>query len=315
MKYLQCAAVLLLAILFVAVTVSAQTDMPRNGACFYKDPNYRGSYFCAQAGESYENLPAGFNDRIRSVRIFGNAQVQAFNDNRFAGSDVTLSNDVPDLHALPMAVDPRANWTERFSSLRVSATNDRGFPRWGNNAATTGGVGACFFEHPNYVGRSFCVDRGKALDNFPAGFRDGIQSIRVFGDSEVQIFSENNFTGLAARTRRDIPELRAWSIPDNPSRKWGEDIASVRVDVPRNMRWNNSGGYRDDDTRGAPDRNLVRCTSQPGDRPQYCNSRGYARDAYMINSYGTCRKGVTWGIDNGRLWVSNGCAADFQVQQ
>ncbi len=299
--------VLLILFLLTAIGAVAQTDQPRDGACFYKDVNYRGDYFCARAGDELENLPSGFNDRIRSVHIFGNAQVQAFMDNRFAGADVTLRNDVPDLHAVPLAVDPRANWTERISSLRVSSTYDRG--RWGDKPGSA--TGACFFEHPGFVGRSFCVDRGQALDSFPPGFKDGVQSVRVFDGSELQLFSDSNFRGISATTRTDIPELRAWSLPDNPSRKWGERIASVRIQS-RGQQW---GGYRDDDDRRG-DRGLVRCASQPGDRQQFCNARGvYVREAYMINSYSACRKGVSWGIENGRLWVSNGCSADFQVNQ
>lgn len=301
------AAVLLVVLLLSAVGAVAQNDQPRDGACFYKDVNYRGDYFCARAGDALDNLPSGFNDRIRSVRIFGNAQVQGFMDNRFAGADVTLRNDVPDLRAVPLAVDPRANWAERFSSLRVSGGHDRG--RWGDKPGNT--TGACFFEHPGFVGRSFCVDRGEALENLPPGFRDGVQSVRIFGDTEVQLFSDSNFRGISARTREDVKELRAWSLPENPSRKWGERIASVRVDSRYQQ---GPGGYRDDDDRRG-DRVMVRCASQPGDRQQYCNSRGiYVREAYMVNSYSACRKSVSWGIDNGRLWVSNGCSADFQVQ-
>ncbi len=307
MTRLHLTAVLL--VLVFALAAFAQTDQPRNGACFYKDVNYRGAYFCAQAGDSLDNLPAGFNDRIRSVRIFGNAQAQVFMDNNFGGTDATFRDDVPDLHAVPLAVDPRANWTERISSLRVSAMS-----RWGGGP--NDGPGACFFEHPNFVGRSFCVNRGDSLENFPAGFQNGVQSIRVFGDADVQIFSDTNYRGTTARLRNDVPELRALSLPNNPSRRWGEQIASVRVASLRGDQWS-QGGYRDseDENRGYDDRNTVRCSSQPGDRPQYCTARDSIRNAYMVNSYSSCRKGVSWGIDDGRLWVSNGCAADFVVRK
>lgn len=306
MKSLRFCTIMSLLLLF-ALGAFAQTDQPRDGACFYKDVNYRGDYFCAQPGDALENLPSGFNDRIRSVRIFGNAQVQAFMDNRFGGADVIFRSDVPDLHAIPLAVDPRANWTERISSLRVNFGYER--RRWDDKSSAS--TGACFFEHPGFVGRSFCVDRGQSLDTLPPGFKDGVQSVRVFDGTEVQIFSDTNFSGLSSRTRAEIKELRAWSLPENPSRKWGERIASVRVNA-LDRRW---GGDRDDDDRRG-DRGFVRCSSQPGDRQQYCNSRGqFVRDAYMINSYSACKKGVSWGIDDGRLWVSNGCAADFQVAQ
>lgn len=294
----------------------AQTAIPRVGACFYRDTNYRGPYFCAQPGESLENLPPGFNDAIRSVRIYGNAQVTVFNDGRFANASTVLSNDVPDLRSLRMANDPSRNWTERISSLQVA--RDERYSGWNygwGNAQSGTDTGACFYDTANFRGRSFCVDRGQALNNLPPGFNDRIQSIRVFNGAEVQIFNDNNFAGAAARTRRDIPNLGAWKIPDDPSRNWGGRISSLRVGEPGRGRWQNRGGYRDDDWSGSEIRNLIRCNSQPGDRPNFCSAPGSAREAYMINSYGTCRKNVSWGIDNGRLWVSNGCSADFQINQ
>jgi hypothetical protein len=277
-------------------------------------------FFCVQAGESLEVLPSGFKDAIRSIRIQGNGQVMIYNDDRYAGANAALRSDVPDLRMLPMSNDPGRNWAERISSLQVSQSEGRNRDwnySWGNGQARSG-TGACFFDDTNFRGRSFCIDRGQAINNLPSGFNDRIQSIRVIGDSEVQMFNDNNFSGAAARTSRDVADLRAWRIPDDPSKNWGGRISSLRVDSPgRGQRWDNVGGYRDnvnDDRRQGYDRNLVRCNSQPGERQRYCGTPGYASEAYMINSSGTCRKNVTWGIDDGRLWVANGCSAEFQVR-
>jgi hypothetical protein len=327
-------------LLFALTAAFGQSNAPRNGACFYRDTGYRGAYFCAQAGESLENLPSGFNDAIRSIRIYGNTPITVFNDGRFAGPSITLRSDVPDLHMLRMATDHSRNWTERISSVQVGRGEqgrygDRDYsPQWGGNQNYRG-TGACFFDQTNFRGRSFCVDRGQALNNLPSGFNDRIQSIRVMGGSEVLIFNDNNFSGVAARTRSDVPNLRAWRIPDDPSRNWSGRISSVRVDLPGNGRWNNSGGYgayggydrdrdnrdehrdRDNDNdryRDGDNRNIVRCSSKPHDRPQYCSTPNMVRDATIVNASGNCQRNVTWGIDNGRLWVSNGCSADFQVR-
>jgi peptidase inhibitor family I36/beta/gamma crystallin len=257
MKALQRFTFLIVTFLLFALTAAiAQTDVPRNGACFYRDTGYRGSYFCAQAGDSLESLPRGFNDAIRSVRIFGNSQVTVFSDSKFAGANTTLRSDVPDLHMLQMGNDRSRNWTERISSVQVGrggggyfGDRDRDHDRDRDNRPTwnTGqnyrGTGACFFDQANFRGHSFCVDRGQALNNLPSGFNDRIQSIRVMGGAEVQMFNDNNFGGVAARTRRDVPDLHAWRIPDDPSRNWGGRISSVRVDSPRDGRWNNNGGY------------------------------------------------------------------------
>src|SRR5512141_3142998 len=103
MRHLQRPLLVVLAFFLISAAMFAQSNPPQNGACFFKETGYRGTSFCAQAGESLENLPPGFNDSIRSVRIFGNAQVTIFSDNRLAGASTSLRNDVPDLRQLQLA--------------------------------------------------------------------------------------------------------------------------------------------------------------------------------------------------------------------
>jgi peptidase inhibitor family I36 len=98
---------------------------PKGGACFYRDPGFGGDYFCLRAGEQWPNMPAGFNDRISSIRVFGDARVRLFNDFNFRGPSLLADRDLPDLRAVPM--DPRRNWSDRISSIAVF----RGRDRWG----------------------------------------------------------------------------------------------------------------------------------------------------------------------------------------
>ena len=37
-------------------------ELPREGACFYRDVDFRGDYFCVPRGASYAMVPPGFND-------------------------------------------------------------------------------------------------------------------------------------------------------------------------------------------------------------------------------------------------------------
>lgn len=85
---------------------------PRRGACFYVDADYRGEFFCLQAGEGRREMPPGFNDRISSVRIFGGASVAVFRDHNFRGAKMELRRDVRDLSRARGAND-------RISSIRV----------------------------------------------------------------------------------------------------------------------------------------------------------------------------------------------------
>jgi len=101
-------------LLAAASSVTAQhwgSDEPRDGACFYEDPDYRGDYFCAKTGQDRDSLPSGVNDRISSIRVFGNAEVTVFKDSRFRGASERFDRDVPSLG--------RENWNDRISSLQV----------------------------------------------------------------------------------------------------------------------------------------------------------------------------------------------------
>jgi Peptidase inhibitor family I36/Protein of unknown function (DUF3011) len=98
------------------------TAPPRNGACFFTDYNYRGQSFCVDAGQSAGSVPSGFNDRIRSIRVYGGAQVQYFNDSNFSGASGSTSRDVSDLSRAPLPDDRNKNWGGRISSIRISGS-------------------------------------------------------------------------------------------------------------------------------------------------------------------------------------------------
>lgn len=83
--------------------------MPREGACFYEDANFRGQYFCVPRGATYTSLPRGFNDKISSVRVFG-SEVRIFQDRDFHGRSREIRRDIPNL---------RGDWKDDVSSIRV----------------------------------------------------------------------------------------------------------------------------------------------------------------------------------------------------
>lgn len=75
------------------------------GACFYSERNFRGSSFCVDEGDSYSRL-RNWNDRIRSVEIFGGARVDLCTDSNYRGSCVTLRRDTS---RLPSEIDRRTS--------------------------------------------------------------------------------------------------------------------------------------------------------------------------------------------------------------
>ena len=84
---------------------------PRSGACFYRDVNFEGDYFCASAGEEIPVLPPGMNDQISSIRTFGDAEVRVFQDVRFGGRSENFDGSVRDLR--------KDGWNDRLSSARI----------------------------------------------------------------------------------------------------------------------------------------------------------------------------------------------------
>lgn len=85
--------------------------MPREGACFYQDADFRGGYFCVPRGASYAAVPPGFDDKISSIRILSAGGALISVDREFGGRGRRVTSDVPDLR--------RAGWNDRISSIRV----------------------------------------------------------------------------------------------------------------------------------------------------------------------------------------------------
>ncbi|MHA6300242.1 SH3 domain-containing protein [Devosia sp. CAU 1758] len=82
---------------------------PSGEVCFYEDFDYRGASFCATPGTRYTSLNR-FNDRISSIRVRGDVQVQVCEDNNFRGRCAVLDRSRSSL-------DGRNN--DIISSIRV----------------------------------------------------------------------------------------------------------------------------------------------------------------------------------------------------
>jgi hypothetical protein len=85
---------------------------PRAGACFYRDADFRGDFFCVAAGDDVAVLPNGMNDQISSIRTFGRVTVTVFQNGRFTGRSERFDSDVRNLR--------ERGWNDALSSMRVS---------------------------------------------------------------------------------------------------------------------------------------------------------------------------------------------------
>ena len=102
-------------VLAYAVPASAQRwgrpRPPRAGACFYQNANYGGDWFCVEAGDGYDAMPDGLNDRISSIRVIGDASVVVYRNPNFSGRSSRFTDDVSNLQL--------QGWNDTISSVRV----------------------------------------------------------------------------------------------------------------------------------------------------------------------------------------------------
>jgi len=94
-----------------------QRPLPRTGACFFKDPGYKGDRFCVKRGDRLDHLPGNFGDNISSIRLLGGARVVVFNDRHFTGGSQQLNSSVDDLRNRPFRDGD--TWNNRISSIIV----------------------------------------------------------------------------------------------------------------------------------------------------------------------------------------------------
>lgn len=88
------------------------------GACFYRNRNFGGSFFCLRRG-SRQAFLASYGSDISSIRLFGAARVDLFGDRNFSGPRDSVFRDVPDLRKLRMSQTPNYTWNNRVASLWV----------------------------------------------------------------------------------------------------------------------------------------------------------------------------------------------------
>lgn len=86
----------------------------RGGACFYKDRNFGGGFFCLRRGEQRESL-GSYGDDISSIR----ARAMIYDDRNFSGARQKVSGDVGDLRQYRVRQKPGHTWNNRVSSIRV----------------------------------------------------------------------------------------------------------------------------------------------------------------------------------------------------
>ena len=101
----------------------------RDGICVYEHAGYGGRSECFEAGDRIHDVVRryGRNDEISSIRVFGRAVVVLYRDIYFAGEQLLVDRDIPDLARVSMA--PFRNWNDQASSMQVETWSARNRPR------------------------------------------------------------------------------------------------------------------------------------------------------------------------------------------
>ena len=94
-----------------------EANFDRDGACFFKEADFRGEKFCVQRGDRVAQVPPGFGDRISSVHLYGRVTVTVYQDQNFGGPNLRLQQDVSNLQSYQ--VKPGHSWNDRISSIKV----------------------------------------------------------------------------------------------------------------------------------------------------------------------------------------------------
>jgi hypothetical protein len=128
---------LLLALgLILPVAKADRRDEDRRGeeprVILYQDADFRGDSLVLHPGEVIDNFSGrtfangnSLNDRVSSIRIEGGAEAVVFEEARFHGRSLRLTESVRDLSTVRLSEDRRDRWNDRISSIRVEGFRQR----------------------------------------------------------------------------------------------------------------------------------------------------------------------------------------------
>jgi hypothetical protein len=109
-------------------------DGRREGArvIIYQHAGYRGDALVLYPGESIDNLSgktfengAKLNDSITSIWIEGGAEVYAYENSRYRGEALRLTENVRDLSGRLVSGSVSVSWNDRISSIKVERPRGR----------------------------------------------------------------------------------------------------------------------------------------------------------------------------------------------
>lgn len=81
---------------------------------------------------------------------------------------------------------------------------------------------ACFFEHDNFAGRSFCISSRQTVYNLAqTGFNDSISSAMIPRGMRVVVYQDSDFRGPSLVLSGDVYSISVFG------RFWNDRISSI----------------------------------------------------------------------------------------
>ena len=192
----------------------------RPAVCFFDNPGYRGKKLCARYGDRINRMPQGWNDRITSVRLARNAEVEVCEHVRFGGRCRTFEED---------AEFVGRRWDDRISSFRVmrkrggeQSGRPQRPPRPAFNIVNHPTDRICFFNQRKYRGAQFCAGSGSVAPVMPDGWDNAIVSMRNYGSAIVQLCDDVEFGGTCRTYDRSNSSVGEFSRRTSSFKIWSK---------------------------------------------------------------------------------------------
>ncbi|MDQ2091967.1 SH3 domain-containing protein [Marimonas arenosa] len=169
-----------------------------NRVCFFVNNNYTGAAFCRQPG-LYNSMPAGFNNKISSIRLHGSAKVRICEYQNMGPFCRDLTSSDPSIGSM---------LNNRMSSFRVHLG---GLPPLKQ---------ACLFDGNNFSGQHLCYRVG--THSLPAAAHNKASSVRLHAGARARLSKSPTYgVGGAFPVNTSIPVLPG---------SWNNQVKSIRVE-------------------------------------------------------------------------------------
>ncbi len=171
--------------------------------CLYSNPEYQGLETCFTLG-NHGWVGDKINDKVSSIRLFGNAVATIYSDGGFRGQHSVVMANTYKMDAMDDAI----------SSIKVSSRKTNNF--------------ACLFEHNGFRGTPYCLEEGQSIDDLEKtviGSNEGA-SLFVAGKAKVALYEYPNFD---SSHQHSVMTRSSSNLGERPGEWQDDNVDSFKV--------------------------------------------------------------------------------------